>query len=251
MPRRGAPPAERRPDDGPTTPPLAFAGAGLFISVKGRAMPKQCNPHDKETDYWGGGRGAKQGYEAKMNADHGQLQKGEDQYRGAGGSSSGSPPASLLVVPQPLTVKPSHPSHLNPHLGGPHSHPPRKYQCKMCPQVLADDSRRKVARRKEGGARGKLPKARSAPSPSISLESLPSGASRLFPRVLPAERTGRSLYGDSAAGCKTVFGPPPDDSRDCSSGAAGTARVKCRLWQIERSPMFSGAFMAGFYGCIP
>ncbi|KAL2741421.1 hypothetical protein V1477_010482 [Vespula maculifrons] len=58
----------------------------------------------------------------------------EDQYRGAGGSSSGSPPASLLVVPQPLTVKPSHPSHLNPHLGGPHSHPPRKYQCKMCPQ---------------------------------------------------------------------------------------------------------------------
>lgn len=60
---------------------------------------------------------------------------GDDQYRGAGGSSSGSPPASLLVVPQPLTVKPSHPSHLNPHLGGPHSHPPRKYQCKMCPQV--------------------------------------------------------------------------------------------------------------------
>ncbi|XP_043524913.1 uncharacterized protein LOC122536539 [Frieseomelitta varia] len=38
---------------------------------------KQCNPHDKESDYWGGGRGAKQGYEAKMNADHGQLQKGE------------------------------------------------------------------------------------------------------------------------------------------------------------------------------
>lgn len=57
---------------------------------------------------------------------------GDEQYR-AGGSSSGSPPASLLVVPQPLTVKPSHPSHLNPHLGGPH--PPRKYQCKMCPQV--------------------------------------------------------------------------------------------------------------------
>ncbi|XP_015179794.1 PREDICTED: zinc finger protein rotund-like isoform X1 [Polistes dominula] len=97
----------------------------------------QCNPHDKESDYWGGGRGTKQGYEAKMNAaDHGQLQKGEDQYRGAGGSSSGSPPASLLVVPQPLTVKPSHPSHLNPHLGGPHSHPPRKYQCKMCPQIF-------------------------------------------------------------------------------------------------------------------
>jgi len=60
---------------------------------------------------------------------------GDEQYRGAGGSSSGSPPASLLVVPQPLTVKPSHPSHLNSHLGGPHSHPPRKYQCKMCPQV--------------------------------------------------------------------------------------------------------------------
>ncbi|TGZ44735.1 Uncharacterized protein DBV15_09156, partial [Temnothorax longispinosus] len=99
----------------------------------------QCAPHDKESDYWGGGRGAKQGYEhfllqAKMNADHGQLQKGDEQYRGAGGSSSGSPPASLLVVPQPLTVKPSHPSHLNSHLGGPHSHPPRKYQCKMCPQ---------------------------------------------------------------------------------------------------------------------
>ncbi|XP_051175743.1 zinc finger protein rotund-like isoform X2 [Leptopilina boulardi] len=96
----------------------------------------QCNPHDKESDYWGGGRSAKQGYEAKMNADHGQLQKGDDQYRGAGGSSSGSPPASLLVVPQPLTVKPSHPSHLNPHLGGPHNHPPRKYQCKMCPQIF-------------------------------------------------------------------------------------------------------------------
>ncbi|KAK1118042.1 hypothetical protein K0M31_015489 [Melipona bicolor] len=63
------------------------------------------------------------------------LTEGDEQYRGAGGSSSGSPPASLLVVPQPLTVKPSHPSHLNPHLGGPHSHPPRKYQCKMCPQV--------------------------------------------------------------------------------------------------------------------
>lgn len=63
------------------------------------------------------------------------LITGDEQYRGAGGSSSGSPPASLLVVPQPLTVKPSHPSHLNPHLGGPHSHPPRKYQCKMCPQV--------------------------------------------------------------------------------------------------------------------
>lgn len=80
---------------------------------------------------------------------------GEDQYRGGsgggggggtGGSSSGSPPASLLVVPQPLTVKPSHPSHLNSHLGGgggggggsgggSHTHPPRKYQCKMCPQV--------------------------------------------------------------------------------------------------------------------
>ncbi|XP_044589407.1 zinc finger protein rotund-like isoform X1 [Cotesia glomerata] len=98
----------------------------------------QCNPHEKDTDYWGTGRGAKQGYEhfllqAKMNADHNQLQKGDEQYR-AGGSSSGSPPASLLVVPQPLTVKPSHPSHLNPHLGGPH--PPRKYQCKMCPQIF-------------------------------------------------------------------------------------------------------------------
>lgn len=65
---------------------------------------------------------------------------GDEQYRGAGGSSSGSPPASLLVVPQPLTVKPSHPSHLNPHLGGPHSHPPRKYQCKMCPQVSPNNS---------------------------------------------------------------------------------------------------------------
>ncbi|KAH0946725.1 hypothetical protein HN011_005108, partial [Eciton burchellii] len=63
-----------------------------------------------------------------------ELIAGDEQYRGAGGSSSGSPPASLLVVPQPLTVKPSHPSHLNSHLGGPHSHPPRKYQCKMCPQ---------------------------------------------------------------------------------------------------------------------
>ncbi|CAD6232584.1 GSCOCG00006962001-RA-CDS, partial [Cotesia congregata] len=54
----------------------------------------QCNPHEKDTDYWGTGRGAKQGYEvnfyfllflffflahfllqAKMNADHNQLQK--------------------------------------------------------------------------------------------------------------------------------------------------------------------------------
>ncbi|XP_011305312.1 zinc finger protein rotund isoform X1 [Fopius arisanus] len=102
----------------------------------------QCNPHEKDADYWGAGRGTKQGYEhfllqAKMNADHGQIQKGDEQYRGTGGgSSSGSPPASLLVVPQPLTVKPSHPSHLNPHLGGPHSHPPRKYQCKMCPQIF-------------------------------------------------------------------------------------------------------------------
>jgi len=66
---------------------------------------------------------------------------GDEQYRGAGGSSSGSPPASLLVVPQPLTVKPSHPSHLNSHLGGPHSHPPRKYQCKMCPQVSSTSRR--------------------------------------------------------------------------------------------------------------
>ncbi|KOX79636.1 hypothetical protein WN51_02902 [Melipona quadrifasciata] len=73
---------------------------------------EQCNPHDKESDYWGGGRGAKQGYEvsqplahilaersefsrppvlillseaqhfllqAKMNADHGQLQKDEHE----------------------------------------------------------------------------------------------------------------------------------------------------------------------------
>lgn len=24
---------------------------------------QQCNPHDKESDYWGGARGAKQGYE--------------------------------------------------------------------------------------------------------------------------------------------------------------------------------------------
>lgn len=69
---------------------------------------------------------------------------GDEQYRGAGGSSSGSPPASLLVVPQPLTVKPSHPSHLNSHLGGPHSHPPRKYQCKMCPQVSYTSLRRDV-----------------------------------------------------------------------------------------------------------
>ncbi|KYQ56513.1 hypothetical protein ALC60_04590 [Trachymyrmex zeteki] len=80
-----------------------------------------------------------------MNADHGQLQKGDEQYRGAGGSSSGSPPASLLVVPQPLTVKPSHPSHLNSHLGGPHSHPPRKYQCKMCPQVSSTSRRAYVS----------------------------------------------------------------------------------------------------------
>ncbi|XP_011503315.1 PREDICTED: zinc finger protein rotund-like isoform X2 [Ceratosolen solmsi marchali] len=101
----------------------------------------QCNPHDKESDYWSSARGAKQGYEhfllqAKMNAEHGQIQKGDDQYRGTGGSSSGSPPTSLLVVPQPLTVKPSHPSHLNSHLAGPHVHPQRKYQCKMCPQIF-------------------------------------------------------------------------------------------------------------------
>ncbi|KAK0078895.1 hypothetical protein PV325_001990 [Microctonus aethiopoides] len=64
---------------------------------------------------------------------HNFHKSSEDQYRGAGGSSSGSPPASLLVVPQPLTAKPTHSSHLNPHIGGPH--PPRKYQCKMCPQI--------------------------------------------------------------------------------------------------------------------
>ncbi|KYQ56514.1 hypothetical protein ALC60_04591 [Trachymyrmex zeteki] len=27
---------------------------------------KQCAPHDKESDYWGGGRGAKQGYEVRQ-----------------------------------------------------------------------------------------------------------------------------------------------------------------------------------------
>jgi hypothetical protein len=61
-----------------------------------------------------------------------KMLSGDDQYRG---SSSGSPPASLLVVPQPLTVKQSHSSHLNSHLSGPHAHSQRKYQCKMCPQV--------------------------------------------------------------------------------------------------------------------
>lgn len=78
-------------------------------------MFQQCNPHEKDGDYWGGGRTAKQGYEvsndvskyrqnhtlpipdlilfiligksqhfllqAKMNADHNQLQKGESTFR--------------------------------------------------------------------------------------------------------------------------------------------------------------------------
>lgn len=31
---------------------------------------QQCNPHDKESDYWGGGRGAKQGYEVSEPLAH-------------------------------------------------------------------------------------------------------------------------------------------------------------------------------------
>lgn len=30
------------------------------------SMLQQCAPHDKESDYWGGGRGAKQGYEVRQ-----------------------------------------------------------------------------------------------------------------------------------------------------------------------------------------
>ncbi|OXU22746.1 hypothetical protein TSAR_006756, partial [Trichomalopsis sarcophagae] len=92
---------------------------------------------------------------------------GDDQYRGAGGSSSGSPPASLLVVPQPLTVKPSHPSHLNPHLGGPHAHPPRKYQCKMCPQV--SNRCTKILSVSVNTRAFPLPNATADPQPALSL----------------------------------------------------------------------------------
>ncbi|KYM76855.1 hypothetical protein ALC53_12744 [Atta colombica] len=38
-------------------------GCGLKGRGKGNG---QCAPHDKESDYWGGGRGAKQGYEVRQ-----------------------------------------------------------------------------------------------------------------------------------------------------------------------------------------
>lgn len=46
---------------GPPPPPPSR----LFQSVAHSCslIFQQCNPHDKESDYWGGARGAKQGYE--------------------------------------------------------------------------------------------------------------------------------------------------------------------------------------------
>lgn len=35
-----------------------------------RFLFQQCNPHDKESDYWSGGRGAKQGYEVSQPVAH-------------------------------------------------------------------------------------------------------------------------------------------------------------------------------------
>ncbi|XP_049806198.1 zinc finger protein rotund-like isoform X1 [Schistocerca nitens] len=122
---------------------------------------EQCGPHGKELDYAWSRQSvvAKQGYEAKMSTldqhNH-SMQKGggggaEDQQLGgalaARSSSSSScasppthahphahagaapaPPAAMLVVPQPINASKQAPA----TNGGP---PPRKYQCKMCPQV--------------------------------------------------------------------------------------------------------------------
>ncbi|KAK9886404.1 hypothetical protein WA026_016680 [Henosepilachna vigintioctopunctata] len=108
----------------------------------GISMPKQqCGQHVKD-DYTNWTRNTmginKQGYEAKMN-EHNQMGKGmEDHHMGAAGlfsgktssSSSGISSASpaLLVVPQPINASKMG----GMQNGGPQ---PRKYQCKMCPQV--------------------------------------------------------------------------------------------------------------------
>ncbi|XP_059621717.1 zinc finger protein rotund-like [Phlebotomus argentipes] len=135
----------------------------------------QCGQHTKDIDYggWPAPRNhmsMKQGYEAKMNDHHSNMQKphGLDDGRAehhlqsgqmasalygaaagalrSGSSSSSSPgggvpggvghghpatSAALLVVPQPINAT---------KIGGglPNGAPPgRKYQCKMCPQIFS------------------------------------------------------------------------------------------------------------------
>ncbi|XP_065168246.1 zinc finger protein rotund-like isoform X3 [Atheta coriaria] len=115
---------------------------------------EQCNQHNKD-DYPNWSRNTmssinKQGYEAKMNEHQGQMQKGgvgvtsmEEHHMSTPGlytsgrstSSSSSPGVAasspaLLVVPQPINATKMGGMQNG---GGPQ---PRKYQCKMCPQVF-------------------------------------------------------------------------------------------------------------------
>ncbi|XP_060533972.1 zinc finger protein rotund isoform X2 [Cylas formicarius] len=110
---------------------------------------EQCGQHGKD-DYPNWGRNpmgmGKQGYESKMN-DHNQMQKvyGMEEHHmtgtpglytsGRSTSSSSSPGVAgsspaLLVVPQPINAT---------KMGGMQNGgvQPRKYQCKMCPQVFS------------------------------------------------------------------------------------------------------------------
>ncbi|KAK4877970.1 hypothetical protein RN001_010476 [Aquatica leii] len=107
---------------------------------------EQCGQHGKD-DYPNWTRTSmgmnKQGYESKMNENQHHMQKGmEDHHMGTPGlytsgrstSSSSSPGVAgsspaLLVVPQPINATKMG----GMQNGGPQ---PRKYQCKMCPQVF-------------------------------------------------------------------------------------------------------------------
>ncbi|XP_060533975.1 zinc finger protein rotund isoform X5 [Cylas formicarius] len=114
---------------------------------------EQCGQHGKD-DYPNWGRNpmgmGKQGYESKMN-DHNQMQKvyGMEEHHmtgtpglytsGRSTSSSSSPGVAgsspaLLVVPQPINAT---------KMGGMQNGgvQPRKYQCKMCPQVSVFSSK--------------------------------------------------------------------------------------------------------------
>ncbi|VEN58259.1 unnamed protein product [Callosobruchus maculatus] len=132
---------------------------------------EQCGQHGKD-EYPNWTRNTmginKQGYESKMN-EHNQMQKGlygmEDHHgMGSGGgggggggggtpglyppsgrstSSSSSPgvagssPAALLVVPQPINATKMAAAAAAAAAGMQNGGPqPRKYQCKMCPQVF-------------------------------------------------------------------------------------------------------------------
>ncbi|XP_057667937.1 zinc finger protein rotund-like isoform X2 [Diorhabda carinulata] len=119
---------------------------------------EQCGQHAKD-DYPNWTRNTmginKQGYESKMN-DHNQMQKGlygmEDHHHmtgtpgiytsGRSTSSSSSPGVAgsspaLLVVPQPINASKMG----GMQNGGPQ---PRKYQCKMCPQIPNFSSKQQV-----------------------------------------------------------------------------------------------------------